>query len=173
MGYEDAAQLVSLGISDPELACGVLGYRDGLHTALGYGYRKTSVERVAIGRGMVTVAQKAGAVLVQARLRRCTDHVEVVVLPQGVGPGRVARVDEYAGVFPNVLCPVVAEDMILLRQTVEQYPPPKAVVEPQLALRFRGGGSLRAPDLRLEGAWQAQGYPRQEEDDCTEDHQHL
>src|SRR5918994_4190926 len=96
MGYEDAAQLVTLGISGPELACGVLGYRDGLHTALGYGYRKTSVERVASGRGIVTVAQVAGAVLVQARLRPGTDHVEVVVLPQGVGPGSGARVDERA-----------------------------------------------------------------------------
>src|SRR5215207_4533006 len=160
MGYVDAAQLVALGIASPELAGGVLGYRDGLHAALGYGYRKTFVERVASGRGIVTVAQKASAVLVQARLRAGADHVEVAVLPQGVGPGSVARVDERACVAPGVLCPIVAVDVVLLRETVEQYPPPNAVAKPQLALHFRGGGTLRAPDLRLEGAWQAQGHPR-------------
>src|SRR5919107_3208567 len=160
MSYEDAAQLVALGISGPELAGGVLGYRDGLHTALRYGYRKAFIKRVASSRRIVTVAQEAGAVLVQARLRPGTDHVEVAVLPQGVGPGSVARVDEYAGVFPGVLCPIVAVDVVLLGESVEQYPPPNAVVEPQLALRFRGGGTLRAPDLRLEGAWQAQCHPR-------------
>src|SRR5215208_5866977 len=71
----------ALGICGPELAGGVPGYRDGLHTALGYGYRKTFVKRVASGRGIVTVAQKAGAVLVQACLRPGTDHVEMAILP--------------------------------------------------------------------------------------------
>src|SRR5215212_3642503 len=122
MGYEDAAQLVALGISSPELASGIPGYRDGFHTALGYGYRKAFVERVARGRRIVTVAQKTGAILFQARLRPAADHVEVAVLPSGVGPGSVARVDEYAGVFPGVLCPIIAVDMVLFRETVEQYP---------------------------------------------------
>src|SRR5918994_4700652 len=59
VGYVDATQLAVLrilGVGGPELAGRVLGDRDGLHTALGYGYREALIERVAVGRGIVAVA---------------------------------------------------------------------------------------------------------------------
>src|SRR5918995_703704 len=163
MGYVDTTQravLCILGVGGPKLAGGVSGDRDSLHTALGYGYGEALIERVTVGRGIVGVAQKARAVSLEARFRPGANHVEMAVVPKGIRPGGVALVDERAGVAPGVRSQIVAVDAELLGGTVEEYPPPSAVVEPQLALRFRGGRALRALGMRPKGELLTEAYAR-------------
>ena len=84
----------------------------------------------------------------------------MAVVPKGIRPRGVTPVDERAGVVPGVRCQVVAVDAELLGGKVEKYPPPCAVVEPQLALRFRGGRALRARGMRPKGKLLAEAYAR-------------
>src|SRR5215217_5029035 len=123
-----------LGVSGPKLAGGIPIDHDSLHATFGDGYGEAFIERVAVGGGIVAVAQEAGVGAFRVRMRSGANHVQMSVLPKGVGPGGVALVDERAGVAPGVRCPVVTVYAMLLGRPVEEYRPPGAVIEPQLAL---------------------------------------
>jgi hypothetical protein len=149
---------IVIGVGDPHRAGGVFVHHNRFDRTVRQSHRKTGVQGIGLGSCVVAIPPEADAGIAADAGRDGTDDIQMSAVPQAIGRGRRAAVNQGVGGSPSLECPVEPIDFEVLRSGIEQATPPQAILKPQFALGFLAGGGSRAGVQKILVAYIPGGF---------------